>query len=123
MRSKSRWLSTGALALLLSVMLFGIPVFAQDGPDDCSSLAVARVSQTVNDGDRTLLQQRVHPLARAEFDLGRVDDNQPMEHIILVLKRSPAQELALITHIDELQSPRGRWCSLRTARPSRAARR
>ena len=54
MRRESRWLSTGSLALLLSVMLFSIPVFAQDGPDYCSSLAVPRVSQRVNDADSLL---------------------------------------------------------------------
>src|SRR5580700_2509614 len=105
MQSKSAWLSTGAVALLLSVTLFGVPVFAQDGPDGCAALAVPRVSQTVIDGDRTLLNERVHPRARAEFDIGRVDDSLPTEHIILMLQRGPDQELALITHIDEMHNP------------------
>jgi hypothetical protein len=58
----------------------------------------------VNDGDRTLLNERVHPRARMEFDAGIVDDNLPVEHIILMLQRSPDQELALITHIDEMHN-------------------
>jgi hypothetical protein len=106
MQSKSRWLSAGALTLLLSVMLFNIPVFAQGGSDDCSSLAVPRVSQTVNDEVRAPLKEGVHPLARAEFDRGSVDDNLSMEHIILMLQRSSDQELSLITHIDEMHNPR-----------------
>jgi Pro-kumamolisin, activation domain len=106
MQRKARWLSTGALALLLSVTSFSIPVFAQGGSDDCSSLAVSRISQTVNDEVRTPLEQGVHPLVRAEFDRGSVDDNLSMEHIILVLQRSSDQELALIRHIDEMHNPR-----------------
>jgi subtilase family serine protease len=87
-------------------MLFNIPVFAQGGSDDCSSLAVPRVSQTVNDEVRAPLKEGVHPLARAEFDRGSVDDNLSMEHIILMLQRSSDQELSLITHIDEMHNPR-----------------
>jgi hypothetical protein len=105
MRSKSKWLWMGPLALLVSVMLLSIPVFAQDSSDDCSFLEVPRVSQTVNDEVRTPLEGGVHRLARAEFDVGRVDDNLSMEHIILMLRRSPEQELALITHIDEMHNP------------------
>lgn len=41
------------------------------------------------------LHGNTHPEARAEFDKGMVDPQLPMDHIILVLKRSPEQEAAL----------------------------
>jgi hypothetical protein len=43
---------------------------------------------------RSPLPGNVHPLARAEFDQGKVSDSMPLEHIIMMLKRSPEQELA-----------------------------
>ena len=45
-----------------------------------------------------------YPLARSEFDRGSVDDSLPMEHIIMVLQRSPEQELALTTRIDQMHN-------------------
>ena len=44
-------------------------------------------------------------MARAEFDQGRVDDSLPLEHIVMVFNRTPDQELALQTRIDQMHNP------------------
>jgi len=106
MQSASNWPWMGLAALLLSVVMFSIPASANGGPDDCSSLSVPRLTQYVNDDVHTQLKGGVHPLARAEFDLGSVDDDLPMENLIMVLQRSPEQELALTAHIDEMHNHR-----------------
>ncbi len=55
----------------------------------------ARVTQTVDEGNRVMLHGNVHPMARAEFDRGAVADSQPASRMTLLLQRSPEQETAL----------------------------
>jgi hypothetical protein len=107
MHSAWNWPSTTKAALLFSIAFFSIPMVAGSfAPADCSSLAIPRITETVNDDVRSPLKGGVHPLARAEFDLGSVDDSLPMEHVIMMLQRSPEQELALTTHIDQMHNVR-----------------
>jgi subtilase family serine protease len=54
-----------------------------------------RVVEAVDDARRITLSGNVHPLARAEFDRGAVAESQPMNRILLLLKRSDEQEAAL----------------------------
>jgi len=100
-------------SLILTVALFGLlSITFAFAPAtsfaECTSLAVNRVTSVVDDSVLAPLPGNVHPLARPEFDQGKVDDTLPLEHIIMLLKRSPAQELALQTRIDQMhnhQSP------------------
>ncbi len=55
----------------------------------------SRITQEVNDSQRTVLRGNTHPLARAEFDRGPAPSTLAMDRMMLVLKRSPAQEAAL----------------------------
>ncbi len=48
-------------------------------------MAVPRITAAVNDRMLTSLNGNVHPLARAEYDQGKVDDSLPLKHIILML--------------------------------------
>lgn len=79
----------------------------------CSPMAVPRITAAVNDRMLTSLNGNVHPLARAEYDQGKVDDSLPLKHIILMLQRSPEQEKALATRIDQMHNRRSpyyhRW--------------
>src|SRR6202046_3383778 len=116
MQSTRNWPSMTKVALLFSFAFFSIPMVARPGATTyCSSLAIPRVTENVNDDVRTPLKGGVHRLARAEFDRGSVDDSLPMERIILMLQRSPEQEVALMTHIDQMHnslSPQfHRWLS------------
>jgi hypothetical protein len=72
-------------------------------PKDASGQAPSRVVETVDNAQRVTLSGNVHPLARAEFDRGAVDDGQPMKRILLLLKRSDEQEAALQVYLEQQQ--------------------
>lgn len=76
---------------------------AQSGAEQNSRVA-ARVTDTVDDTNRTVLRGNVHPKARAEFDRGAVADAQPVTRILLVLQRSAEQEAALQQLMEGQQS-------------------
>jgi hypothetical protein len=94
-------------AISLFLLLSTTFSFAANGSlADCRS-SVA-VTTKVDENMLTPLAGNVHPLARTEFDRGKVSDSMLLEHIIMLLKRSPEQELALETRIDQMhnqQSP------------------
>src|SRR6202167_2335884 len=60
-----------------------------------SSDVKPRITQAVDEGKLTPLKGNTYPLACAEFDRGQAPPNLPMENMLLVLKRGPAQEAAL----------------------------
>src|SRR5580704_7682316 len=62
-----------------------------------------RVVEAVDDARRITLIGNAHPLARAEFDRGAVAESQPMNRILLLLKRSNEQEAALQDTLAKLQ--------------------
>jgi len=61
------------------------------------------VSEAVDDGRRILLRGNVHPLARPQFDVALAPPNLPMDRMLLVLKRSPDQQTALLKLLDDQQ--------------------
>lgn len=63
----------------------------------------ARITQVVDDENLVVLPGNVHPLARPEYDRGTAPLDLPMERMLLVLKRSPEQEAALIRLLDDQQ--------------------
>ncbi len=63
----------------------------------------ARVTQAIDNSRLTTLTGNTHPLARPEFDRGPAPPNLPMNRMLLVLERSPSQETALETLLDEQQ--------------------
>ena len=62
-----------------------------------------RVVQAVRNDQRITLKGNVHPLARAEFDLGAVVESQPITRMLLLLKRGDEQEAALRQYLDSQQ--------------------
>jgi len=64
-----------------------------------------RINAAVNDSQLTVLRGNTYPLARPEFDRGPVAATLPMQHMLLVLKRSPAQEAALEAFMSEQLDP------------------
>ena len=81
--------------------LFGSPLLAQDTPNAVGAAQLAsapvppRITQAIDETQLTALKGSVHPLARPEFDRGAVPDATPMNRMLLLLQRSPAQEAAL----------------------------
>ena len=65
--------------------------------------ALPQVVPPVDNAQRVTLSGNVHPLARAEYDRGAADSGLPMGRILLLLKRSDAQEAALQTYMEQQQ--------------------
>ena len=65
----------------------------------------ARVTQAVDDSKLMRLPGNVHPLAKAKFDKGAVDDAQPATRALILLQRSTEQEAALRQLLDDQQNP------------------
>src|SRR6266852_2316690 len=63
-----------------------------------------RITQSVDEMHRVALEGNTRPEAKAENDRGTVAAAFTMEHMLLQLKRSPEQELALQQFIDELHT-------------------
>jgi hypothetical protein len=61
------------------------------------------VSQPVVESELTTLKGNTHPLAQPQFDIGAAPPELPMNRMLLVLKRSPAQEYSLRTLLDNQQ--------------------
>jgi hypothetical protein len=53
------------------------------------------ITQPVDEAQLTRLAGNTHPLARPQFDLGTAPATLPLQRMLLVLKRSAAQEFAL----------------------------
>jgi len=66
--------------------------------------ARSRVSQGIDETNRVVLAGNTHPEARPANDRGAVANDFAMEHMLLLLKRSPEQEQALQDFIDELHT-------------------
>lgn len=67
------------------------------------STAESQMTQPIDDTKLTILRGNTHPLARSEFDRGIAPTSLPMDHMQLVLKRSPKQEQAFETLLNQQQ--------------------
>jgi len=63
------------------------------------------ITDSIDDNQRMALVGNTRPEANARNDRGRVSDSFFLEHILLQLKRSPAQEQALVEFMREQQDP------------------
>ncbi len=61
------------------------------------------ITQMVDEMRLTTLRGNTHPMARPEFDLGAAPASLPMARMLLVLKRSLEQDLALRKLLDDQQ--------------------
>jgi hypothetical protein len=60
-----------------------------------------RITQAVDEKNLVVLQGNVHPRTRTALNLGAVSDAQPLTRMLLLLKRSPDQESALLRLLDD----------------------
>src|SRR5580704_4818122 len=89
-----------------SLELFAVFVFSS-----LAALSVAaqtptvqsRITAPMDETRLTLLSGNTHPLAQPQFDRGLAPASLPMDGMLLVLKRSPAQQAALEQLIAEQQ--------------------
>jgi hypothetical protein len=78
-----------AFAVICVLFLGGKKMFAQSG------VAPSMITKAVDERQLVTLRGNVHPFARAEYDQGEAPSTMAMNHMLLVLKRSPEQEAAL----------------------------
>ncbi len=87
------------LVIIASVLIASVsPSSAQN-----SSSALPRITRAISENNLVTLRGNVHPLARQKFDRGVAPPDLPMNRMLLVLKRSPEQEIALTKLLDDLQ--------------------
>ncbi len=84
-----------SLLTFLVVTLFAIIPAISSRLSGQSNVAQSRITQPVDGGQLTVLQGNVHPMARADFDRGAAPASLPMDHMQLVLTRSPQQQIAV----------------------------
>jgi subtilase family serine protease len=90
-----------AVVIVVIGMLASVPsVYAQI---ESGVHGRSRIVQGIEETNRVALAGNTHPEARPANDRGRVANGFAMEHMLLQLKRSPEQELALQEFLDALQ--------------------
>jgi len=70
-----------------------------------ATYSAPRINAAVNDSVLTVLHGNTYPLAVPQFDHGPAPAALPLQHMLLVLKRSPAQEAALEAFMAEQLDP------------------
>jgi len=70
-----------------------------------ATYSLPRINAAVDDTKLTVLRGNTHPLAQPKYDRGPVAASLPMQHMLLVLKRSPEQEAALESFMAEQIDP------------------
>jgi subtilase family serine protease len=113
MRCITKVLSPVLGTLIVLALLAGFPLRSRAaGSDqtlawlDSPASVPSRVTESPDDNVLTTLKGNLHSLAKARYDQGRVSDNLPMEHIIMLLQRSPEQETMLTAVIDGMHNRR-----------------
>ncbi len=98
--SFSAFTFSAAIVPLLAATL----ALAKNSASSLPSTPSPLITQPINELQPTVLKGNVHPLARPQFDLGAAPASLPMQRMLLVLKRSPAQEAALLKLLEAQQT-------------------
>ena len=84
--------------LALASILIGLSL---DARAQTAPGVAPRITAPIDETALTRLAGNTHPLARPEFDQGAAPPDLPMDRMLLVLKRSPEQESALRSLLDQ----------------------
>ncbi len=100
--SKRIWVFAITLAIGgLAVGIIPISARALSG----ATSAPAQITNPVNDNDVISIPGNIRPEATAANDRGRVPDDFPLDHLIVLLRPSPQRERALEQLLGELEDP------------------
>src|ERR1700690_2363862 len=95
---RPKYLIFALIVLVLALLPFlSVRVSGQTGT------VPSRISAAVDNTKLTMLRGNTHPMARAEFDRGAAPASLAMDHMLLVLTRSPAQQAELETLLAQQQ--------------------
>jgi hypothetical protein len=89
----------------LAVLLVALIPFMSARLLGQTSSVPSRIQGAVDNTKLTVLRGNTHLLARPEFDRGPAPASLPLDHMMLVLTRSPQQEASLETLLAQQQSP------------------
>ncbi len=64
------------------------------------------ITKTIDDNDLVTRAGNVHPAVQEATDLGKMPDSTPLDHLRLQLLRSPEDEAALRSYLDDLHNPK-----------------
>ena len=84
------------MGVLGSLLFVGAISDAQEMPE-------SRIRAAISDSDVRQIQGNVHPLARPEFDRGKIADSTLLPRITIYFKPSPSQQAALSQLLSEQQ--------------------
>jgi subtilase family serine protease len=93
-------LSKKSLVAIFIFLVAALRAPAQTG------IPVPQITQPIDETKLAVLHGNTHPLARAQYDRGAAPGTLQIPRMLLVLKRSPAQEAALETLLAEQQDKR-----------------
>jgi subtilase family serine protease len=85
--------------------LFAFLVICGWGTSAPAQAPTNRVAARINEAQVTTLQGNVHPMARGDFDQGVVNEETPLEHMVLQLEPSAAQQAALDALVEAQHDP------------------
>ena len=91
----SRLALTSGFALAIALLISGATLHAQAG-------RAGLISQAVDESSRVVLSGNTHRLATRAADRGAVSPSMPANRMLLLLRRSPEQEVALGALIESL---------------------
>src|SRR5580698_9764303 len=83
-----------------------LPIFTVLVSSSIALLAQPVIHDRVDENKLITLAGNTRPEANAENDLGAVEDSLSMDHMLLQLKRSPAQEQAAAQFVADLHNPK-----------------
>jgi subtilase family serine protease len=110
MYCKSRSFLPAACLICLLATLSGAAFAGSDAPTldwlNSTVTVSSRVTAASDDKQLVTLQGNLHPLARSQYDAGRVNDAMELKKIMLLLQRSPEQEVMLEAVIDGQHNPK-----------------
>src|SRR5262245_15190445 len=87
--------------IIVSLGAFGRVAVTQERMRD-------RITVTIDERSRSVLQGHLHPLAQPQLDRGRVDPLLTLPRVTIVFKRTDAQQSSLDTFLQEQQDPSSR---------------
>lgn len=92
------------LGIFASLLALGFTATASHG--QTTALSVPRVLGPVNESQFATLKKNTLPLAQPRFDQGAVPDTTPTGHMLVMLRRSDAQQKALDELVAAQQDPK-----------------
>ncbi len=95
---KMSWNGKAVLLCALSVFFAQLALAQSQAPT-----IAPRITQAVDETTLVTLAGNLHHLAQPQFDQGAAPDSLPLKRMMIVMKRSPEQESALRTLLDEQQ--------------------